>query len=68
LIDKDQECGTFEVSCDTPNCNSTEVYDVDNEWDELLSQMKQNGWVSRYKNGEWFHYCPDCTGQKRRND
>lgn len=51
---------TFEVSCD--GCDFSEEYEVDDGWDELMEQMKKDGWVSRKVEGDWEHYCSDCKG------
>ena len=49
---------TFEVACDS--CSNSDEYEV-GSWDELLSEMKDDGWKSIRVDGNcWEHKCTDC--------
>ena len=56
---------TFEVSCDT--CDEVQEYDCDFGWEDLMKQMKNDGWVSKKVDGDWEHYCSDCITSKEGN-
>lgn len=52
----------FDVSCDC--CSFDQEYlDVDS-FDDLIDQMKQDGWRIIYVDGEFKHKCPLCAHQK----
>ncbi len=52
--------GVFEVTCD--ECGYEESFDVDDDWNDLLSEMKENGWQNRYSGGgNYSHFCSDCS-------
>jgi Fe2+ or Zn2+ uptake regulation protein len=59
MIEKDSTFGIFTVSCD--GCGFDREFDVNDNWDALMREMKAEGWVSKKVNGEWEHYCPDCV-------
>jgi hypothetical protein len=48
----------YTVQCD--GCGLEEVYDDIEYWDEIITNIKNDDWVIRKKDDEWYHYCPDC--------
>ena len=62
MIEKNKPFGDFDVYCDEPNCEFYENYDTGDDWYDLLSAMKTDGWVTTKRNDEWHHTCPDCAG------
>ena len=59
-MDKDYDFGIFYFYCDGDGCDAEIVADVDDDFDAAMEELANNGWVSR-KEGDWFHYCPDCA-------
>ena len=61
MIDKDYTFGTATVYCDCKGCPSERnIEGFDNhppQFDEILAEMKDYGWVSKRLNGEWLHFC-----------
>lgn len=55
--------GIFEVYCDASMCESYEAYDTDNDWQEMISDMKSDGWLIIKEKGDWTHICPDCADE-----
>lgn len=45
------------ITCD--NCG--DGFEADS-WDEGQETMKQEGWKTKRKDGEWVHYCKECGG------
>ncbi|MGI9491039.1 MAG: hypothetical protein ACR2QF_01295 [Geminicoccaceae bacterium] len=59
MIERNREAGVFEVSCD--KCpDGYETFDVDWDWDAMISELKEAGWKIIFHEGEYEHYCPDC--------
>jgi hypothetical protein len=48
----------YTVVCD--GCSNEEIYDDIEYWDELIDNMKNDDWIIRNKDGDWYHYCPAC--------
>jgi hypothetical protein len=49
------------VTCDT--CGDEEIILVD-DWDELMEEMNDSGWISintGEDTAEWVHKCSDCA-------
>lgn len=66
----DKEYGVFLVSCDSgesDTCQGDREFDVDDDWDTLMKEMKSEGWETRKVNDEWENYCPECA-KKRKKD
>ena len=69
MIEKDFEFGTYLVSCDTRDCAYDYDYDTDENWDELMRQMRLDGWKSQKDNdGDWCNYCPNCSTKTKNKD
>ena len=50
----------FSVGCDT--CSFFDEFEVGNNWEELISEMKDKGWrMKQNEYGEFEHYCPACV-------
>ena len=64
MIERNKPFDDFDVFCDEKGCDVSENYDVDGNWEELISQMKSDGWRISKQNGEWFHTCPDCASDR----
>jgi len=65
MIEEDDESGEYLVICDTRNCNHEDDYDTDGNWDELMRQMRLDGWKSKRVDGEWKNYCPECAAKAK---
>lgn len=64
MFDQDYNFGTTFVYCDKKNCNSKEeIEGFDGHcllYADVAEEIKELGWVIKYEDGEWCHYCPDC--------
>lgn len=55
----ERDCNVFYVECDGIDC--TNYLMVDSElFNDVLIKIKNSGWISVNKDGDWFHYCPIC--------
>jgi len=64
MIDK-KFGGAYEVFCDF--CDHVEEIDTDGDFQELLDQMKENGWENfKDEDGEWEHKCPICVENDKK--
>ncbi|MCK9220937.1 MAG: hypothetical protein M0P47_12940 [Bacteroidales bacterium] len=59
MIEKNKPFNDFDVYCDF--CDFCDSFDVDDNWDELMNEMKEDGWKSKKVEEEWKHMCPDCV-------
>ncbi len=64
MIEKNYPFGDFDVSCDEKGCDVSANYDTDNNWQEMINQMKEDGWIITKKDGDWHHICPDCASDR----
>lgn len=59
MIDKVH--GEIRLICDNDCGEATDLYDRD-DFKSMIKDAKDNGWVVETdENGDWTHYCPDCT-------
>lgn len=69
-IDEFDDRQTFEVNCDF--CSYYETYEDVFSWDDLIEQMKKNGWKSiRIEEPtaiDWKHKCPTCQYKEANHD
>ena len=49
----------FDLSCDICGAEADEEFDSFYEAVEW-KKNKENGWISRKKDGEWEDVCPEC--------
>ena len=49
----------FDVICD--NCLDDTRYEDITFWQELITSMKDDGWITQNQKGTWKHYCPQCA-------
>lgn len=49
---------TFQVYCDV--CPSGEEFFAES-WNDLMAQMREEGWKSHRRGEEWKRSCPACT-------
>lgn len=47
---------TWEVECD--ECG--EIEEIEGEFEDCISFMRENGWKTTKENGEWVNHCPEC--------
>jgi hypothetical protein len=47
------------VSCDY--CSNDIEIDSGGDWQDMLNQIKEEGWKILKVNDEWKHACPDCV-------
>lgn len=52
----DRQGGKVVVECDS--CNETFESEVGEEFAEMWSRAKRDGWRTRKIAGEWLHGCP----------
>ena len=52
----------FEVSCDF--CEYCKEYETEFGWNDLLDQMKEDGWKSIKVKDEWENKCITCVENK----
>ena len=55
----------YDVEC--TECSEIESFEAA-DWDELMRKMKEKGWTKEKVDGEWEHYCPDCTEENADDD
>lgn len=60
-IIKDYNDDSFDVYCDSPDCDSHENYETEDDWQLLLSEMRLDGWKIKKTKDDWEHYCHKCT-------
>lgn len=60
-----QPLGGYDVHCD--HCSHVDSYDAD-DWGELLSEMRRDGWRFDEVSGEWEHTCPSCAEEGDESD
>lgn len=51
---------THVVYCDY--CSHYSEYVTDGDFNDLLTQMRGDGWTSKKVGGEWMNRCPACSG------
>ena len=47
----------YDVNCD--HCSYNWQFEVE-DWGDLMTQMKDDGWTIRKKGEEWEHVCSEC--------
>jgi hypothetical protein len=68
LIDKFYKSGVFTARCDTPECDFSKDYDVNNNWNQLVKEMKEDGWKSKKIDDKWKNYCSTCESKKEESN
>jgi len=48
----------YDVTCDM--CTYAEQFESEFGFKDILQQMQGVGWLSKYIDGEWQHYCAEC--------
>lgn len=64
MIDVDFHFKTAEVLCDGTDCKASYDYDSGSDWidfKDVVKEIREYGWSVSKKDGDWAHYCPDCT-------
>jgi len=56
VIDKEDK-NEYDVGCD--ECGFVKTYFAD-DWDDLMGQMRDDGWLKRKIGKDWEHVCEDC--------
>ena len=62
MIDK-LDFGIFDMYCD--GCYEREEFDVDNDFYQMITEAKENGWKIINRNGNWDHYCQECAQKEQ---
>lgn len=55
------------LTCNTVGCESTVESTEWTDFQEFINDAKADGWRMRFVEGEWEHYCPDCSDEERRH-
>jgi hypothetical protein len=59
MIERDSFDGDiYEVSCDY--CSEDIEIDSGGDWQDMINEIKTNGWLIGKINDEWKHMCPAC--------
>lgn len=53
----ERDAGQLFAQCD--HCSNAEELEAD-DFQEAVSEMKQDGWLITKLDGEWVHLCPSC--------
>ena len=59
--------GTAEMYCDAENCDYSEEFEdpyANNfmvSFASIAAEAKSSGWTIKREDGEWAHYCPNCS-------
>ena len=53
--------GNYEFACDNLDCQNSETFDVDGDFQRAVIDAKQHGWRITKSNGEWKHICWRCN-------
>lgn len=54
----DRQFNRITIQCDS--CDDVFVGDSGEEWDDVWSAAKREGWKSKKIGDEWVHGCPRC--------
>lgn len=68
MIDTDKCFSTTTIYCDSEGCDYDEMFDgFDGHVfvKEAIREAKENGWTMIKVDGEWEHYCPMCSEERR---
>jgi len=64
MIERDSFDGDiYEISCDY--CSEDIEIDSGGDWQDMLKQIKEEGWKIGRVNDEWKHACPECVKNKK---
>ena len=55
------EYDTYDVFCDYCSYSTDGVFE---EWQEIITAMRSEGWKTRKVGTEWRHKCKDCVKNK----
>lgn len=58
MIEQDED-GNWEVWCD--KCPEAEDFCWPDNFSELISEMREAGWLSKEEFDGWIHLCPRCS-------
>lgn len=56
-LHKEDDATTFE--CD--DCGETETFLMGETFEDMIYQLKAEGWTITKEHGDWFHYCKECS-------
>ena len=61
-IDSAGEGGAAALYFGTASCDHCCIQEeFDGDFDEIVRQMKENGWKIRKVDDDWLHFCPACV-------
>ena len=64
MIERDSFDGDiYEISCDY--CSEDIEIDSGGDWQDMLKQIKEEGWKIFKINDEWKHVCSECVKNKK---
>ena len=46
------------MECD--ECGHFEEFDVDGDFQQMIHEAKEAGWLIRPEGSDWKHVCPEC--------
>jgi hypothetical protein len=58
MIEYNRDFAEYEISCDF--CSEDIEIEAD-DWNDMLSQIDDEGWEYRIVGNEWKHKCPTCV-------
>ena len=60
MIERDSfDADIFEIACDY--CSENIEIDSGGDWQDMLYQIKFNGWKIKKVEDDWKHMCPLCV-------
>jgi hypothetical protein len=63
MIERDSwDSDIYEVSCDY--CSEDIEIDSGGDWQDMINQLKEEGWQIRKIDEEWHHACLECVRNK----
>ena len=68
MIDNDSVFGITTIYCDSEGCDYDEDFEgIDGRVDfgSAIGEAKRNGWTMIKVDGEWEHYCPMCSEERK---
>jgi hypothetical protein len=60
----DNDCGTLIMDCD--NCSNEYIAELATDYEDLNCEAKEEGWINRQINGEWYNFCSEECYEKKK--
>jgi len=62
MIERNYPFENYTAFCD--RCSFDKFFDF-STWNEVIQEMKNDGWRIRKVDGDWEHLCPTCANKER---